>query len=151
MSLDVDVTTNGIRTSLGRYAIADAARAALRAERVRTALVSITLLDRGAIARMNRRHLGHTGATDVISFGFSRATDRDPVIGDIYLCPDVARANAHERGVPVRDEVARLVVHGVLHVLGYDHPAGDDREASDMWLRQERVVRRLAARARGRR
>ena len=91
-----------------------------------------------------------TISVDVLE-GFSRATGRDPVIGDIYLCPDVARANAHERGVPVRDELTRLVVHGVLHVLGYDHPLDDGREASDMWLRQERVVRRLSARARGRR
>jgi probable rRNA maturation factor len=151
MSLDVDVTTNGIRTSLGRHGIADAARATLRAERVRNALLSITLLDRAGIARLNRRHLGHSGATDVISFGFTRATDRDPVIGDIYLCPDVARANAHDRGVPVPDEVARLVVHGVLHVLGHDHPVDDAREASEMWARQERLVRRLTARARGRR
>ena len=80
------------------------------------------------------------------------ASDRDPVVGDIYLCPDVARANARERGVPVRDELARLVVHGVLHVLGHDHPIDDGREMSDMWLRQERVVQRLIRRqARGRR
>jgi probable rRNA maturation factor len=151
MSLDVDVTTNGIRASLGRYAIADVARAALRAERVRDALLSITLLDRAAIARLNRRHLGHTGATDVISFGFTRLTPRDPVVGDIYLCPAVARENAHDRGVPTREELTRLVVHGVLHVLGYDHPEEERRETSDMWRRQERIVRRLMSRGRVRR
>lgn len=150
MSLDVDVTANGIRTPLGRYAIADVARAALRGERVPNALLSITLLDRAAIARMNRRHLGHVGPTDVISFGFTRATRRDPVIGDIYICPEVARANGRERGVSLRDEMTRLVVHGTLHVLGYDHPEGEARESSPMWQRQERLVRRLR-RVRGRR
>ncbi|HXT18845.1 MAG TPA: rRNA maturation RNase YbeY [Gemmatimonadaceae bacterium] len=148
MSLDVDVTTNGIRTSVGRVGLADAARAALRAERIGNALLSVTLLDRAGIARMNRRHLDHAGATDVISFGFARATPRDPVIGDIYICPDIARANAKERGVSPREELVRLVVHGTLHVLGYDHPESDDRERSEMWRRQERVVRRLAARGR---
>ena len=151
MSLDIDVTTNGLRAAVSRRAIADAARATLRAERVRDALVSITLLSPADIARMNRRHLGHTGPTDVISFGFHRASNRDPVVGDIYMCPDVARANARERGVAMREEMTRLAVHGVLHILDYDHPEDDAREASPMWARQERVVRRLVSPGRARR
>ena len=143
MSLDVDVATNGVRSPLSREAIIDAARATLRAERVRNALVSITLLDRAAIAKMNRRHLGHSGATDVISFAFDRPSPADPVIGDIYIAPEVGRENALARGTPVREELTRLVVHGTLHVLGYDHPAGDARERSPMWTRQERIVRGL--------
>lgn len=146
MSLDISVSTNGFRTSLGRAGIADAARAALRAERVKNALISITLLDNRGIAKMNREHIGHSGPTDVISFGFSRATPTDPVIGDIYIAPDVARENAKASGVSVHEELTRLVVHGVLHVLGYDHPESDERTHSDMWKRQERVVRRLVAR-----
>jgi probable rRNA maturation factor len=144
MSLDVSVSTNGLRTGLGREGIADAARAALRAERVANALVSVTLLDRSAMARMNKRHIGHSGPTDVISFGFVRATSGDPVIGDIYIAPDVARENARASGVTVRNELTRLVVHGVLHILGYDHPESDERTRSDMWKRQERIVGRLA-------
>jgi len=54
MSLDVDVTTNGVRSPLGRAAIADVARSTLQAERVRHALLSITLLDKRAMARLNR-------------------------------------------------------------------------------------------------
>jgi probable rRNA maturation factor len=148
MSLDVSVSTNGIRTSLGQSAIADSARAALRAEKVSHALLSITLLDKRAIARMNRAHIGHSGPTDVISFGFSRATESDPVIGDIYIAPEVARENARASGVTLREEMTRLVVHGTLHVLGYDHPETDCREQSDMWKRQERIVRGLRSRAR---
>jgi probable rRNA maturation factor len=149
MSLDVDVGFDKVRGALGRDAIADVARRTLRAERVRDALVSITLVDRNAIARLNRRHLGHRGATDVISFGFRRATDADPVVGDIYIAPDVARQNALGQGIGVREELARLVVHGVLHVLGYDHPdAADQRLTSPMWRRQEAIVRRLRVPAR---
>jgi len=149
MSLDVDVAFDKVRGALGRDAIADVARRTLRSERVRDALVSITLVDRNAIARLNRRHLGHRGATDVISFGFRRATDGDPVVGDIYIAPDVARENALGQGSGVREELARLVVHGVLHVLGYDHPDdADQRLASPMWRRQEAIVRRLRAAAR---
>jgi rRNA maturation RNase YbeY len=60
----------------------------------------------------------------------------------------VARAHARARGVSVREELLRLVVHGTLHILGYDHPESEEREQSVMWRRQERVVRRLVARAR---
>jgi len=146
MSLDVSVSTNGIRTSLGQSAIADVARAALRAEKVTHALLSVTLMDKRGIARMNRTHIGHTGPTDVISFGFSRAAKGDPVIGDIYIAPEVARENAKASGVTLREEMTRLVVHGTLHVLGYDHPESDEREQSDMWKRQERIVKRLTSR-----
>lgn len=148
MSLDVDVTTNGVRSALGRAAIADVARSTLQAERVRHALLSITLLDKRAIARLNREHLRHRGPTDVISFGFRRRADEDPVVGDVYIAPEVARENARDAKVPVREEIARLVVHGTLHVLGYDHPDGEDRVRSPMWRRQERIIRRVLERTR---
>lgn len=143
MSIDVFVDSESGRSPLGRRAIAQIARGALQTERVHDAMVSITLLGRRAMAGVNMQHLGHAGATDVISFGFHRATPADPVIGDIYICPEIARANATERGAGVREELARLVVHGVLHVLGYDHPVDDRREASPMWKRQEQLLRRL--------
>jgi len=142
MSRDVDVTTNGVRSPLGRAAIADVARSTLQAERVRHALLSITLLDKRAMARLNREHLRHRGPTDVISFGFRRAAYGGPVVGDVYIAPDVARENARDAKVSVREEIARLVVHGTLHVLGYDHPEGNERERSPMWRRQERIIRR---------
>ncbi len=140
----MDVSTSGVRAPIAAARLADAARAALRADKIRNALVSVTLVDRRAIARLNREHLGHRGATDVISFSFARASTADPVIGDIYVAPEVARENAAARGVPIREEMLRLVVHGTLHVLGHDHPEGSTREQSAMWSRQERIVRRLA-------
>lgn len=143
----MDVSTSGVRSPVAAARLADAARAALRAERVRSALVSVALIDRRAIARMNQRHFGHRGPTDVISFSFARASARDPVIGDVYIAPDVARENAAARGVSVREEMLRLVVHGTLHVLGHDHPEGPTRERSPMWRKQERIVRRLTAQA----
>jgi len=149
MSLDVDVSSDGVRLPLSRNGVAEIARQTLRHEKVRDALLSIAFIDRRAISRLNRRHLDHSGPTDVISFGFTRAVPADPVVGDIYICPDVARQNAKARGVGVREELARLVVHGVLHVLGYNHPEDGDRETSDMWQRQERLLRRIASRIAG--
>ncbi len=90
---------------------------------------------------MNQRHFKRRGATDVISFGF-----RDPAgatIGDVYICPEVAALNARRYGVPVREELLRLVVHGTLHALGHEHPEGATRESSPMWRRQEQLLKRV--------
>lgn len=143
MSLGVDIALSGVRVPVSRARLAEVARVALRTEGVRAALLSITFVNRREITRLNREHLDHQAATDVISFGFTRATASDPVVGDIYIAPEVAREHARERGIGVREEIVRLVVHGVLHVLGHDHPEGESRERSPMWLRQERIVRRL--------
>ena len=63
-------------------------------------------------------------------------------MGDVYIAPEVARRNAREHGCGLREETARLVVHGVLHVLGHDHPDGEERTDSTMWRRQERLLAR---------
>ena len=140
----IHVAVDGIPTPLSRARAQKVVESALRAEKVRSALVSVAFVSDRAIAQMNQKHLGHKGATDVISFGFSRQTPRDRgLIGDIYIAPTVAAKNAKTRRRPVREELVRLLVHGTLHVLGYDHPEGDNREGSAMWRRQEQLVKRL--------
>lgn len=143
--LAVDVAADGVRVALSRDRVATIARTVLRAERVRHALVSITFVDEQSIARINWKHLRHSGPTDVISFGLSREEPGAPVVGDIYISPAVVRDHARRHGVLVRAELTRVVVHGVLHVLGYEHPEDDGRASSPMWRRQESLVRRLLA------
>jgi probable rRNA maturation factor len=143
MSVSVYVCAQDVRVALAATRVEAIARATLASERVRDAMLSITFVSNARITRLNAKHLRHRGATDVISFGFRGAGTNAPVIGDIYIAPAVARANAHEHGVPVREELARLVVHGTLHVLGYDHPEADARTKSPMWRRQERVLARV--------
>ena len=107
--------------------------------------VSVTLLDDAAIQALNAEYLGHDWATDVLSFDLSAGgpdvadSGSDPVMADIYLGAERARAQAEEHGVPVEEELVRLVVHGVLHALGHDHPA-EDREASPFFRLQEQLV-----------
>lgn len=139
----VVVNLEGVRAPVAAARLHEAVRAVLQAQKVKHALVSVTLLTPRRMAALNRKHLGHAGATDVITFGF-----RDPagaVIGDLYLCPAVASQNAKRFGVPVREELLRLAVHGALHVLGHDHPEGDARMRSPMWRLQERLVTRVLA------
>ena len=147
MSVSVYVCAQDVRVPLAAARVEAIARATLASERVREAMLSVTFVSNAAISRLNARHLRHRGATDVISFGFRGAGKDAPVIGDIYIAPAVARANALEHGVPIREELARLVVHGTLHVLGYDHPEEDARTTSPMWKRQERVLARVLASA----
>jgi probable rRNA maturation factor len=131
------------RTPVSRAALEGLAVFVLRAEKVRDALLSIALVTPRAIAALNRKHLGHSGPTDVIAFGLKPHVPRlrSPVIGDIYICPDVAGVNAVRHGVSRREELQRLVVHGTLHVLGWDHPDGAERERTAMWARQEQLLR----------
>ncbi len=128
---------------VARARVSEAAVAALRAEHVKDAMLSITFVGRAAMSELNRRYLRHHGPTDVISFGLQRSGKRGAVVGDIYICPEVARDNAKRQGVPIAEEVLRLVVHGTLHVLGHDHPTGASRTASPMWRRQETILARV--------
>jgi len=144
-SLVVAIAREGGRSAVSAARIAEVARVALRAEKVRHAMISITLVTPRRIAALGARHLGHGGPTDVISFGFSRERG-GPVVADIYIAPAVARENARRLGIGVREELVRLVVHGVLHALGHDHPAGESRLRSPMWRRQEALVRRAMMR-----
>lgn len=138
----VDVAADGVRVPLSRARVADLVRGVLRAERVRHALVSVAFVDDAAIARINWRHLRRRGPTDVIAFGLAGAPGA-PVVGDVYVAPMTVARNARLHGARVREEVARVVIHGTLHVLGHDHPEGDERLGSPMWARQERLLRRL--------
>ena len=142
----MDVTVDGTRSPLGVARIKDIALAVLKAEKVRNAMVSITLVSPAKIAQINKRHLSHSGATDVISFalGATPGSAGNAVVGDIYIAPDVARENARRFGNGIREEVARLVVHGTLHVLGHEHPDGDARTTSPMWRRQERLLAKVS-------
>jgi probable rRNA maturation factor len=144
VSAAIGVSLDGTRIPVSRARVADAVRAVLRSEAVRGAMISVAFVPTREIQRLNREHLRRNRPTDVIAFGF-RATGRGaPVVGDIYIAPDVARASARANRVTVREELLRLVVHGTLHVLGYDHPETDARTRSPMWRKQERLVARLA-------
>jgi probable rRNA maturation factor len=131
------------RLNIARSRIREAAVAALEAENVRDAMISITFVGRAAISALNHRYLGHAGPTDVISFGLERIGKAAAVVGDIYICPEVARANARRQNVHPGEELLRLVIHGTLHVLGYEHPANELRTEGPMWRRQERILARV--------
>jgi probable rRNA maturation factor len=113
-------------------------RGVLSRER-RRASVSVTFLGPLRMRRLNLAWKGHDRPTDVLSFALPGPDGG--LTGDIYICRSVARREARARGIPLREELVRLVVHGTLHLLGYDHPEDERRTRSPMWLRQERYVK----------
>ena len=125
---------------LGAPRVRRLVRGVLRGER-RKAEVSVTFLGARAMRTLNRRWKRHDRPTDVISFALGAGDGA--LTGDIYICPEVARREARRRGLTINEELSRLVIHGTLHVLGWDHPEGGSRERSPMWRRQERYLERL--------
>ena len=128
------------RSPLGADRTADAVRAVLRGER-RRATISVTFVGRDRMRSLNRQYKGSTRATDVLAFGLPQPGGE--LAGDVYVCVWRARQQARVHRVAAREEVLRLVVHGTLHVLGWDHPDDESREQSKMWRKQERYVRSL--------
>jgi probable rRNA maturation factor len=138
----VSVQADGVRVPVAADRLVELARRVLGALKVPRALISVTFVSARSSATLNRQHLGHRGPTDVITFALG-ADPSGTVIADIYICPDVARRQAKEFGVGVREETARLVVHGLLHACGWEHPEGEERTTSPMWRRQEQLLHRF--------
>ncbi len=92
--------------------------------------VTVVLVDDAAIAAMNVRDRGVEGPTDVLSYPLHEPDDAGfptlPHLGDVVVSLDTARRQARERGVEPWHEVAELVAHGLLHLLGHDHQADGD-------------------------
>lgn len=139
-TLAVDVAADGVRLPLSRQRLRRLAQDVLRRESVRHAILSFAFVDTKTMVSLNRRVFGHRRPTDVITLSFRSPNDRAPVVADVYVAPEVVRRNADAAGVAAREELARVVVHGVLHALGMTHPEGDRRERSAMWRRQERLL-----------
>jgi probable rRNA maturation factor len=129
-------------TVVPRGLLEDAVRRTLAAEERADVEISIALVGDEEIRDLNRRWLGKDEPTDVIAFALG---DEGDVVGDVYLGVGQATRQAEELGIPLREELARLAIHGVLHVLGHDHPEGAERERSPMFELQERLLSELRA------
>jgi probable rRNA maturation factor len=129
--------------------VARAAAHALAHEGRADAEVTVVLTGDEEVAELNLRYRSVEGATDVLSFsatepaeGFVLAPEAEPYLGDILIAVPFTRRQAEAHGRTLGDELRLLVVHGVLHLLGYDHASLDDE--ARMWARQDAILRELA-------
>lgn len=137
------------------------ARNVLRAEKVKgDAELSVLFVDESTIAGLNQRFLGKSGPTDVLAFPLDDdpeepgrwpdaggpAPGREPLepgdlptlLGDVVICPSIAARNAPEHAGTYDDEIALLLVHGILHLLGMDHI--EDTDAEKMEARERALL-----------
>ena len=114
--------------------------------------ISVTLTGDEQVRALNAKWRGKDKATNVLSFPMADELDltranvaeRELLLGDIVLARGVCEREAAEKGVSSEAHATHLLVHGTLHLLGYDH--NDDREASDMEAREARALARLGIR-----
>ena len=121
-----------------RAAAEEDATALLTAAQLDGVQLSLTLCDDAFIHALNREYRSVDRPTDVLSFPL----DDDVLLGDVVISLDTAAAQAAQRGHELRDELRVLLVHGLLHVLGYDHELGA-LEHSEMAEAEQRLLRRL--------
>jgi probable rRNA maturation factor len=113
---------------------------------LRGAELGITLVATKEMTRMNGAYLQHEGSTDVITFNHSGAETQNleletRVHGEVFICVDEAVLQARRFRTTWQSEMVRYIVHGVLHLLGYDDHSTEDRQR--MKLQEDRLLRRL--------
>lgn len=123
--------------SLRRYA-----RAALTGVRRRAVSVDMHLVGRRESAQLNARYRGKQGPTNVLSFPFDPPQGaRSTLLGDIVVCAPVVQREAHAQGKREAAHWAHMVVHGIMHLRGYDHQT--DQDAAVMERREARILKSL--------
>jgi probable rRNA maturation factor len=123
------------------------AQTTLRAEGISSAELSVSLVTAEEMARLHEQYLGEPGPTDVLAFPMedagegahpapaaseSEPADQPNLLGDVVICPEYAARSNHDLDAEMR----LLLVHGILHLLGFDHEEAEER--AEMWARQER-------------
>ncbi len=129
----VDVFNAHPKGRVATKAVVGYVKRVLRATKSTKALISVVFVDSRYCRKVNRLYLNHDYITDVLSFPLESGRLLE---GEMYVNLDRARTQAREYGVTIANEVARLVIHGTLHLVGYDDTT--DRKASAMKTEEER-------------
>jgi probable rRNA maturation factor len=141
--------------TVDEVAIASVARYVLDELRIHPlAELSVLLVDEPAMAELHERWMGEPGPTDVLSFPMDELRPPSPVsaqagpgdepgeepglLGDVVLCPEVAAAQARKAGHSSQEELELLTVHGILHLLGFDH--AEPEEHAEMFGLQDKLL-----------
>ncbi len=109
--------------------------------------ITVSFVDKNEMTSLNSAYRDRNEATDVLSFALTETTGDNKfvspvaILGDIIVCPEVAAANASRNGNSAEREAMEMVLHGLLHLLGYDH--ADDAQDAAMTARQTFLVERL--------
>jgi len=152
MSIDIANESGIVVDEVGLVAVARFALDQLHIHPL--AELSVLLVDERTMTELHERWMGEPGPTDVLAFpmdelrppamGGNRSGDPDPggdpgLLGDVVLCPQVAAEQAVKAGHSTQDELELLCVHGILHLLGYDH--AEPEEHAEMFGLQDQLLK----------
>lgn len=111
--------------------------------------LSVLFVTPDHMRRLNARYADNDHATDVLAFPLLEEDEEDDegdlLLGDVVICPDMARRNAARLGHDLDRELDTLLVHGTLHLLGYDHKSEQEKERMDR--RMDEVLRSFSSEA----
>jgi probable rRNA maturation factor len=109
------------------------------------AQLSILIVNDDQIAELNRRYLNHAGPTNVISFPMQEGPFSDitpDLLGDVVISVDTAHREAEEAGMAMQERLNQLLIHGILHLVGYDH-VNSNQEAKAMERKSNELIKRI--------
>lgn len=110
----------------------------------KVAELSIVFIDNKMIKEMNKTFLGHNYATDVLSFDYHEPSSKNTITGEIIVSVEMAVKQAQKRGYSIEGEIALYLIHGLLHLLGYDDR--QKRDAKKMHQREKELLANLGYR-----
>ncbi len=150
--INVLVSSNDQRYQIHEQAVQDIATEILRKLNVHSCVIDISFITQETMLDLCKRFVQKDYATDVLSFGqvewkpedirqLKPLLLNDQTIGDVVICLDVAKKNSQNIGQSLEREVAFLILHGILHLMGFDHIIEDDR--TQMRAQEERVMNTL--------
>jgi probable rRNA maturation factor len=140
MTGSINFFTENITYKLSRKRLLNAWIAdAVNTEQVRLGNINIVLCDDSFLLRLNRKFLKKNSLTDIITFSF--AEEKDELSGDIYISLPRVRENARQFRLHLVEELSRVIIHGVLHLAGYDDHSEDEKQ--EMRKREDFYLKRL--------
>jgi probable rRNA maturation factor len=127
------------RHKINSASVASFCTAVIKSFDLSSPALSIAFVSSREMRLINRRYLEHDYATDVLSFSYERpVVEGLPFLGEIIIAPEVAALHAIQYGVDAEKELRKLLVHGILHLLGYDH----ETDKGQMNRLQTKLLRR---------
>lgn len=136
---DLEVNILASKARVDARLIRTIASRVLKEEGARKASVSIVFVSDPLIRQLNNKYLSKDSVTDVLAFDLKRpGTSRGSLCADIVISADTARSLSKKLGISYAEELCRYVVHGILHLTGYDDLTPKDKKR--MWKRQEEIL-----------
>lgn len=104
--------------------------------------VNLIYVSKDKITKLNKKFRGLNAPTDVLSFENQNKEIKN-YLGDVYICPEVIRNNSKKFKVRYEEELTRIIIHGILHLLGYNHKKDFGESDEEMFRIQEEIVEKV--------